>query len=144
MSTIKEIRLNRIDLKIAAMSVVSFLKAAAPGLTKIKPNSLEWKVFAANTDIKAKLETADKLYDLNPDREDAVVPLDRNQTKVLIATLVHTSSIQKKVLDEYDRRPDNHKSFANEDGRRKADYVVNLKARSSEVLKVLDKLKGAL
>lgn len=144
MSTVKPVKLTKPELKVAAMSVTSFLKASAPALQKLKPNSLEWKVFAANTDIKAKLETADKLYDLNPEREDAEVQLNRNEVKVLLATLVHTNSIQQKVLAEYDKRPDNHSSFANEPGRRKEDYVTNLKSRSAEVLAVLEKLKRAL
>lgn len=144
MSTVKPLKLTRVDLKIAAMSVASFLKAAAPTLQTLKVNSLEWKVFAANTDIKAKLEMGDKLYDLNPDRENVELVLDRNQVKVLMATLLHTSQIQSKVLAEYAERPEDHPSFANEDGRRKSDYVSRLTQRTEEVKHVLGLLKGAL
>lgn len=139
-----EIKLNRVDLKAAAMSVSAFIKASGPGLANLKPNSLEWKVFAANTDIRAKLELADKLYDLDPSRADVGVELDRNQTKVLIATLVHTATIQNKTLEAYESRAENHPCFSNMEGRRKQDYMSNLMARANEVIDVLDKLRATL
>lgn len=140
----KPVKLTRTDLKIAAMSVASFLKASTPQLKDIKPGALEWKVFAANTDIKAKLELGDKLYDLAPDREDVELTFDRNQLKVLMATLLHTATIQNKVLEEYGTRPEEHPAFSNQDGYRKADYVKRLTDRAAEVKAVVTKLQEAL
>lgn len=140
----KPLLLTRIDLKIAAMSISSFLKATASKVASLKANSLEYKVWCANTDIKAKLDIADKLYDLNPDRTDVEVALDRSQLKVLIATLVHTLQVQNRVMGEYDKRDPDHPSFANEEGRTKEHYVTNLTARIGEVKSVIEKLKGVL
>jgi hypothetical protein len=139
--------LTKMDLTAASISVAAIIKIGEMK-KDLKPNSSEFAILQANREIQEKLDYAGNLLNkkemLGVEHPEVDIEFNRPQTKVLIATMVHTAAVQSKVLGEYEKRAENHESFADEPGRRKKDYMVRLNERMNEVNGVISKLRKAL
>lgn len=142
------LNMTKDDLTAVRLSVNAIIKAAEPKRAAMKPNSSEYAVLTANMEIANKIDYAGDLLNkwesLGSERKEVELELNRPQAKVLIATLIHTSAIQAKVMGEYQKRPITHEAFAEEPGRRKEDYVKRLGDRMEELNKVMFKIRDAL
>jgi hypothetical protein len=138
-----KLNLNRADVTACIASLGSLIKAAAPKEPDMKTNSIEYKVLQENKKLMEKARYAEDLLAKGL-KDEHEIELNRSEAKVLIATMLHTSLIQSRVMEQYEKCPEEDPKFAPVDGRRKADYIGRLKARMAEVNTVLDKIRRAL
>lgn len=138
-----KLTLDGAGLLACQSAVQSVVKAGTAKEPQMKPNSTDFKVLHVNRSILGKIEYAISMAEKRELNEHEL-EFNRQEAKVLIATMLLTSQLQANVLAEYEKRPEDHKAFADADGRRKADYVTRLKARINDVNSVLTRLRLAL
>lgn len=135
--------LTRNELVVLSSAVGSVIKAGQAKEKDMKPNSTEAKVLEVNKKLGEKLTYASDIIEKEK-RIVQDVDLNRSEAKVLIATLLLVKGMQVKSLEEYEKRPDSHESFKNEDGRRRVDYISRLKQRMEDVDSIMNKVRKAL
>lgn len=138
-----KLSLTTTDITAASSSVGSIVKAGTAKEPTMKPNSTDLRVLNVNRAILEKLQYAAELMD----KEKRIVhdvEFNRVETKVLLATMLLTGKLQHQALEEYEKRPDDHKAFSTEPGRSRADYITRLKSRIEEVNSVMQKIGKAL
>lgn len=138
------LKLTNANLKALSMATHMVIKAGTKKEPEMKEHSLEYKVLAENKAIQEILNTAAKVFEINPDKPEVEVSFTRAQVKVAATTIITILAMQDKTLKQYMAMSDSHAAFEDVDGRRKADYVARLKDRMTEVEDLVDKLRGAL
>lgn len=138
------LKLTNANLKALSMATHMVIKAGTKKEPEMKEHSLEYKVLAENKAIQEILNTAAKVFEINPDKPEVEVSFTRAQVKVAATTIITILAMQDKTLKQYMAMSDGHAAFEDVDGRRKADYVARLKDRIKEVEDLVDKLRGAL
>ncbi len=135
-----EIELTRGEQEVIKQALMSVIKAG--DAKKPKENTTEYKILEVNKDILGQILHLQDLdggkYSVQPTIR---AKYSRRELKVLAATMLITAQLQANTLEEYNKRPADHKSFADTDGRRKADYVGRLETRMAETNSILDKVR---
>jgi hypothetical protein len=134
------IDLTKGEQEVIIQSLKSVIKAGdARGF---KPNTTDFKVLEVNKDILGQILHLQDLsggkYNILP---TVTAKFNRREMKVLAATMIITAQLQANALKEYETRPEDHKSFSDQDGRRKSDYVTRLQTRMDEVNSILTKVR---
>lgn len=121
-------------------AVGSLVRAGTQQEANFKPHSTDMAVLTLNRAVLEKIHYAE-----NMPTETKAIELNRREAKVLIATMVHTVTLQDRIMEEYNKRDSNHPSFSNtEPGRAKSDYVGRLTENINSVNGILNKIKEAL
>lgn len=135
--------LDKQDLAIANAVVSNFSRTIAA--SQPKPGSTGYKLLAAYDVVKEKLAYVSDLIH-KPDYIGDLVSLELNrvEAKAIIAGLVTSRAMQDKVMEEYKKRPPDHASFADKEGRRKEDYETALELRIKETTALMEKIRRSL
>lgn len=129
------------ELKALSMAIHTVIRAGQKKEPEMKQHSLEYKVLAKTKAIQEVLNTAAKVFELNPDKPEVAVELTRTQLKVAVTTIITIYTMQEKTLKQYEALPDTHAAFEDVEGRRRSDYMGRLKERMADVEAVANKLK---
>lgn len=135
-----EVELTKDEQEVIIQSLKSIIKAG--DLKNPKENTTDFKVLEVNKDILGQIY---HLQDIEGGKY-AILPtikpkFTRREMKVLAATMIVAAQLQANTLAEYEKRPSDHKSFSDQEGRRKEDYVSRLTARMTNVNSILTKVR---
>lgn len=135
-----EIELTRPEQEVIIQALKSVIKAG--DAKNPKESSIEFKILEVNKDIMGQVLHLQDIdggkYSIQPSIK---AKFDRRELKVLAATMLITAQLQANTLEEYQKRPADHKSFSNQDGRRKEDYVGRLEKRLEETNSIINKVR---
>lgn len=135
-----KLTLNSSELTAMKAAVGSLVRAGTQQEVNFKPHSTDAKVLVLNRSILEKVQYAEDMP-----TETKALELNRQEAKVLIATMVHTVTLQDRIMQEYNKRDSNHPSFSStEPGRAKSDYIGRLTQNMTAVNGILEKIRSAL